>query len=163
MGSLRHVHGGLMNVSNSSHVIFAVQVCCFSFMCILEVLSKYLLFSCPLQALFHSSPMVRFTVDDETHRKSCRSLLQCLMCSLYRVYDAISKNGLGNPASLVAKWNGKFSELLPLPGKFITLMTTSPFSGICDMMPSEKKTSPLDVLCIFIDVLRQQHCNRNPQ
>lgn len=59
-----------------------------------------------LQALLHSEETVEFLLSDDKHRKTCKSLLQCFMCSLYRVYQDMS-NGMGNPVSLVSKWESK--------------------------------------------------------
>lgn len=50
--------------------------------------------------------MLKYLLDDTEHRKSCRSLL-CMCCAFFKVYDAMAKTGIGNPTSLVLKWNGE--------------------------------------------------------
>lgn len=56
---------------------------------------------------------------------------------LRRVYDDMSKKGIGDPGSLVFKWNGLSSR-----------------------MSVDQKNCPVQVIEVLVDVMRMQHLGR---
>lgn len=82
------------------------------------------------------------------------------MCSLRQVYHEFSSSGIGDPTSLVLQWHGKcpycfFVVLICIKECIKTAIYL--FQGISSRMSFKDKTSPNNVLHVFVDLMKLHH------